>query len=101
LSRIPPLSNMVGHVDDHDTRQPGHRKKLTGMTQSAHSNGSGLALWFPDREKIIGVRPVCPQVLSQVSPRPQVLSQVSCPQVSPVDSASSKPQVIELSGTGT
>jgi hypothetical protein len=62
LSGIPPLSNMMGNADDYDTRQPSHRKKLTGMTQSAHSNGLVLALWFPDREEIIGVRPVCPQI---------------------------------------
>jgi hypothetical protein len=44
LSRIPPLRNMMGNVDDHDTRQPSHRKKLTGMTQSAHSDSLELPL---------------------------------------------------------
>ncbi len=27
LSRIPPLRNMMGNVDDHDARQPSHSKK--------------------------------------------------------------------------
>ena len=51
LSRVPPLSNMVGNVDDHDTRQPSHRKNLTGMTQSAHGNGLDLPIRFPDGRK--------------------------------------------------
>jgi len=57
------------------------RKKLTGMTQSTHSNGLGLPLWFQDREEIIGVRPVCPQIFQDreeiIGVRP-VCPQISC-----------------------
>jgi hypothetical protein len=44
LSRIPPLRNMMGNVDDHDTRQPSHRKKLTGMNRSVQRYGLGSPL---------------------------------------------------------
>jgi hypothetical protein len=42
LSRISPLRNMMRNVDDHDTRQSSHRKKITGMTRSADNDGLGL-----------------------------------------------------------
>src|SRR5437773_12458030 len=44
LSRIPALRNMMRNADDHDTRQPSHKKKLTGMTRSAHGDGLALPL---------------------------------------------------------
>src|ERR1700730_12937442 len=35
LSRIPPLRNMMGNVDDHNARQPSHGMKITEIIQSA------------------------------------------------------------------
>ncbi len=38
---------MMGNVDDHYTRQPSHRKKLTGITQSALGYDVSLAFGIP------------------------------------------------------
>ena len=34
LSRIPPLRNVMGNVDDHNARQPSHGKTITEVIRS-------------------------------------------------------------------
>ena len=42
LSRIPSLRNMMGNVDDHDTRQSSHTMKLAEIPCSADNDGAAL-----------------------------------------------------------
>src|SRR5438128_46434 len=38
---------MMGNVNDHDTRQSSHRKKITEMTRSADNDGLGFVFVIP------------------------------------------------------
>jgi hypothetical protein len=47
LSRIPPLRNMMGNVDDHDARQSSHSMKIAEVTWPADNDGVGFAFVIP------------------------------------------------------
>jgi hypothetical protein len=65
LSRIPPLRNMMGNVCDNDTRQPSHTKNITELAPPTAVLYFVLCRNSHIGREIIGVRPVCPQVLSE------------------------------------
>jgi hypothetical protein len=47
LSRIPPLRNMMGNVDDHNAREPSHSKKISEIMRSAHNLCLGFGFVIP------------------------------------------------------
>ena len=47
LSGIPPLRNMMGNVENYDTRQAGHSKKITERTRSIDRRCPGFSFVIP------------------------------------------------------